>query len=61
MNGYICFCKGQKLEVYAETTYKAQQEAFEQFKKRFKKIKSYDVDVYLAEVNGKQYVHTPDF
>ncbi len=45
MNGYICFYKNKKIEVWAETSYKAQLEAAKQFKAK----KSFDVVVCLAE------------
>ncbi len=54
MNGYKAFYKGKELEVYAETSYKAQLEAAKQFKAK----KSYDVTVMLCEIDGKQYTHT---
>ena len=56
-NGYIAFYRGQKKEVYAETSYKAQQEAA----KLFKAKKSYEVTVVLAEKDGEDVVHRPDF
>ena len=54
MNGYICFYKGRKCEVYAETSYKAQLQASTIFKAKH----SYDVTVMLAEKNGEQVIHT---
>jgi hypothetical protein len=54
MNGYVCFYKGKRLEVYAETTLKAQKEAAKQFKAK----KHYDITVMLAEKDGKEVVHT---
>lgn len=53
MNGYICFYKGKRLEVHAETSYKAQIQAAVQFKAK----KSFDVTVVLAEKDGEQVVH----
>ena len=53
MNGYIAFYKGKRIEVYAETLYKAQLKAAEQFKAR----KFYDVRVILAEKDGEQVTH----
>lgn len=55
MNGYICFYKGKQLEVYANTSYEAQQKAAKEFKAK----KSYQVTVVLAEKNGEQVVHKP--
>lgn len=57
MNGYVCFYRGKRLEVNAETTYQAQQIAAKQFKAK----KEYEVAVTLAEKGGKQVVHTPLF
>lgn len=57
MNGYVCFYKGKKIEVYAETSYEAQQKAVAQFKAK----KSYDVTVMLAEKQGEQVIHAADF
>jgi hypothetical protein len=53
MNGYICFYRGKRLEVYANTTYEAQKKAAEQFRAK----KSYEVTVMLAEKNGEQVTH----
>lgn len=55
MNGYIAFYKGKKIEVYADSSYKAQQEAA----KLFKAKKSYQVTVVLAEKAGEQVTHLP--
>jgi predicted transport protein len=56
MNGYICFYKGKRVEIEEETSYKAQQKATEKFQKMFprNKVKSFDVNVKLAEIDGKQ-------
>lgn len=54
MNGYKAFYKGKSIEVYAETSYAAQQLAAKQFKAK----KSYDVTVVLCEKKGEQVVHT---
>ena len=54
MNGYVCFYKGRRFEVYAETSYAAQQKAAAHFKAK----KSYEVTVMLAEQNGKSVTHT---
>ena len=56
MNGYIAFYKGKQVEVYAETSYQAQEKAAVMFK--VKPAKSYDVTVVLAERNGEQVVHS---
>lgn len=54
MNGYIAFYKGKRLEVYEESIYKAQLKASEIFKAK----RSYEVNIALAEVDGKQVTHT---
>jgi hypothetical protein len=54
MNGYICFYRGKRIEVYADTTLQAQTKAAAQFKAR----KAYEVSVMLAEKNGEQVTHT---
>lgn len=51
MNGYICYYKGKQVEVYASSTYEAQQKASALLRAK----KSYEVSVYLAELNGQQY------
>jgi hypothetical protein len=56
-NGYKAFYKGETHEVYADTTYEAQQIAA----KHFKAKKTYDVTVVLCEKNGEQVEHKPDF
>ena len=54
MNGYICFYRGKRIEVCADTTLQAQTKAAAQFKAR----KAYEVNVMLAEKNGEQITHT---
>ena len=56
MNGYIAFYKGKKLEVYASSSYEAQQKAAALFKAR----KSYEVTVMLAEKDGQQVTHVAE-
>jgi hypothetical protein len=53
-NGYVAFYKGKRIEVYADTMYEAQLKAA----KIFNAKKSYDVNVVLAEVGGKQYINS---
>lgn len=53
MNGYICLFKGKRVEVFADTSYQAQQKASALLKAR----KSYEVVVMLAQLDGKQYTH----
>ena len=57
MNGYIAIHKGKRIELYAESAYQAQRKAAEVFKAK----KTYEVDVYLAEVNGAAVEHTASF
>jgi hypothetical protein len=54
MNGYIAFYRGRQIEVYADSSYDAQQKAAAVFKAR----KSYEVTVVLAEKGGQQVVHS---
>lgn len=56
MNGYKAFYKGKEIEVYANTSYEAQQVAATKFQAK----KSYDVTVMLCEKEGKTIVHTMD-
>ena len=54
MNGYNCFYRGKRIEVYADTTLQAQTKAAAQFKAR----KAYEVTAVLAEKNGEQVTHS---
>ena len=54
MNGYICFYKSRKVEVYATTTHNAQLKAAQLLGAK----RSYDVSVVLAEKNGQQVTHS---
>ena len=54
LNGYVCFYRSKRTEVYASTTYEAQQKAAAFFKAR----KSYDVTVVLAEKGGAPVIHS---
>ncbi len=57
MNGYICFWRGKRIEVRAESSYAAQLKAAALFKAR----KAYEVSVTLAErADGSPVVHTPE-
>ena len=61
MNGYIAFYNGSRIEVYADASYQAQQQALQEFKKagvRIPKSKQYMVSVVLAERDGKQITHS---
>lgn len=53
MNGYVCFYKGKRVEVYADSSYAAQQKAATLL--RAKRI--YEVAVVLAEKSGEAVVH----
>lgn len=66
MNGYVAFYKGKQMDIYAETSFAAQEDAA----KKFKAKKSYEVSVVLAETDvamkdgkpvGTQVVHAPLF
>jgi hypothetical protein len=59
MNGYIAFFNGKQTEIHAETQYAAKVKAEEFFKPV--KSKKHLITVVLAEKEGKQVVHTPDF
>lgn len=54
MNGYLAFYKDKQIEVYANTSYEAQQKAAKEFKAK----KSYDVTVVLCERAGEQVTHS---
>ena len=53
MNGYKAFYKDKQLDVYAESTYQAQQLAAAQFKAK----KAYEVTVMLCEKAGAPVIH----
>lgn len=55
MNGYIAFYKCKKVEVYANTSLEAQKKAADFFKAK----KSWEVNVVLAEKDGKEVEHKP--
>ena len=58
MNGYVCFWEQKREEVYAATSYAAQQLAVSLFQKNTrKKVKSHQVTTVLAEQRGVQVVH----
>ena len=63
--GYICTWRGKRLELWGDensSTYKIQQQATAEFQKTTRtKIKSWEVDVHLAEKNGDPVIHTADF
>lgn len=53
MNGYICFYKGKKVEVHADTQLEARDKAVAHFKAK----KPWDVMTVLAEKAGQQVTH----
>lgn len=55
MNGYKAFWRRKEIEVYAETSYEAQQKAA----KLLGAKKTYEVTVVLCEKAGEQVFHTP--
>jgi hypothetical protein len=52
-NGYVCFYRNSRIEVYASTSYEAQTKAAALFKAR----KQYEVTVVLAEKGGDPVIH----
>ena len=56
-NGYVAFYKGKRIEVYADTMYGAQKTAA----KHFNAKKEWEVNVNLAEVDGKPYMQSTAF
>lgn len=59
MNGYKALYGGREIDEYAETSYRAQQQALVKFQEMFprRKVKSYEVYVSLCKVDGKEVVH----
>jgi len=58
LNGYVASYKGKQMDVYADSSLHAQQQAAVSFKAK----KSYEVSVYLCErCDGSEVVQTPDF
>ena len=53
MNGYVCFYKGKRVEVYADTSYEAQQKAARLLKAK----REWEVTPMLAEKGGEVVVH----
>ena len=56
MNGYIAFYNSSKKEIYANSAYEAQEKAIVLFMPP--KSKRHMVSVHLAELDGKQVVHS---
>jgi hypothetical protein len=55
MNGYKAFYKNKEIDVYAVTSYQAQQLAAAQFKAK----KAWEITVVLCEKAGAPVIHTP--
>lgn len=56
--GYVCIYNNQRIELYASSSYSAQELAVKEFQKNSrKKVKGWDVIVILAEVNGEEVIH----
>ena len=53
MNGYKAFWRGREVDVYAESSYRAQLKAAVHFKAK----KPYEVSVVLCEKNGEMVIH----
>jgi len=58
-NGYVCFYKGKRFEVHADTSYEAQKKCAAENKIPDKK--QYLITVVLAEKDGEEVVHLPLF
>jgi hypothetical protein len=60
MNGYICFYRGERYEVHADTPLAAQEAVRVIVQKKYprRKIKGWDISATIAEHNGEQVVHT---
>ena len=54
LNGYVCFYKQKRTEVYASTLVEARDKAAAFFKAK----KAYEVTAVLAEKGGVQVVHS---
>lgn len=59
MNGYICFYRGERHEVHADTPLAAQEVARVHFQKKYprRKVKGYEINVNLAELDGMPITH----
>jgi len=58
MFGYVCFWKGERVEVRALRTFDAQELARQELQKgRRAKVKAYEIAVMLAEKEGKPVLH----
>ena len=60
MYGYVGFWDNKTKEVYANSSYEAQEKLREEFQREArKKVKGYDISTILAEVDGEPVVHCP--
>lgn len=59
MNGYVAFYNGRRYELHADSLFEAKEKAVAYFKPP--KSKVHMVTVVLAEKDGEEVVHTPDF
>lgn len=59
MHGYIAFYSGRRHELHADSLFAAKQKAVAHFKVKPKQ--AHMVSVVLAEKDGEQVTHTPDF
>jgi hypothetical protein len=59
MNGYIVYYNGKTREIYANSSYEAYVKAVFSF--NAPKKKAHLVTVMLAEKEGEQVTHVPDF
>ena len=57
LNGYLCFYKNKKYEVYAESTYSAQLKCAKDNNIK----KNSDIRVHLCEKAGTPVIHIADF
>lgn len=57
MNGYVCFYKNQRVEVYANTTLEAQLKVAELLK--IKPKHQGNISAILAEKDGVEVCHDP--
>jgi hypothetical protein len=54
MNGYVCFYKGKRIEVYADSIFAAQQQGANLLRAK----RTHEVAVVLAEKNGETVTHS---
>ena len=59
MYGYIAFYNGRRHELHADSLFSAKEKAVAHFKVKPKQ--AHMVSVVLAEKDGEQVTHTPDF